>query len=323
MLGRKFSKKDESKGIYSFYEPEEYQERAGSFEGMVNWLENDVLGEASEAEKTEAQPILDLLKKITQSIRETGSTGELDIATVREAEELLGIDLKEFNSVFKEFESQNKDKIDVNEFKQELRTFRRNRNQILSEKVIPPKVNESLKSAKSKLGKDKQVRQQIINNYNGQLRKIIENAAKEAQRAISQGNIPTNINQSYQAIREKIAEYRRRLSDSSFQEARRIGEELLAESERLKQIFVAAGDNRSGQLTRIQNEIISGDKSRGRAEFGLAESAYIPGARQLEIDFESIGEQTQAGFEIGADGTEAGENFAHEVTESDRRRIRY
>lgn len=316
MLGRKFTKKDEAKGIYSFYEPEEYEERAGNFEGMVNWLENDVLGGASEKEKESAQPILDLLHKITNSIRETGSTGNLDLATVREAEELLGIDLREFNSLFQEFERQGESKIDVNKFKSELRTFRRNRDQILTEKVIPSKIQESLQRTSGKLTNDKKIQQNIINAYNNQLKKIIQNANNRAVEALREGNININLDRAYRDIRQKIAEYRRRLAESSFQEARRIGEELLDETEYLKQIFSQSGDTRSGQLTRIQKEIISGDRGQGRSPVGLAEAAYSEGARQLEIDFESIGEQSQAGFEIGANGEETGANFAKEITEA-------
>ena len=166
--------------------------------------------------------------------------------------------------------------------------------------------------------------QEIAKAYKKQLKKIIENSSKQARQAIEKGDINLNIDRAYQDISKKIAEYRKRLSESSFKEARKIGEELLQKTEYLKQLFAQSGDTRKGQLTRIQTEILEGDRGQGRANVGLAEAAYNPGITQLELDFErtyqapgeTIGQQVTEGFKQGASGQEAGKDFAEDLIEA-------
>lgn len=295
MLGRNFTKKDESKGIYSFYNPEDYEQRAGNFEGMVNWLENDVLNGASEAEKADAKPILDLLKNITNNIRSVGSTGELDLETIRQAENLLNIDLKEFDLLFREFERNDKSSIDVNQYKDELRTFRRNRDQLLNERIIPDKIDQSLDSARAKINnspgrevesnEQAQVdNQQIIENYNNQLNQIIERSKGAALEAINNNDLDFDVETSYSTVKDMVKVYRNAVTNGLFEQARETGELLLEASEYLKQIFNQSGDSRKGQLSRIQSEVISGDRGAGRSSIPLAEIFQQTDAVQLQLD---------------------------------------
>ena len=153
--------------------------------------------------------------------------------------------------------------------------------------------------------------QGIIKAYNKQLNKIIENATEKAIEAIRSDSIDINGNTAYQAIRDRMAEYRKAVSDGSFETARRIGELLLESSEFLKQIFDESGDTRKGQLTRIQNEILSGDRGAGRSPTPLAEVFSQTDAVQLDLDLwndtadgarESLNSET--GAEVGSEFAE-------------------
>ncbi len=329
MLGRNFSKKDEAKGIYSFYNPEEYDERANNFEGMVNWLENDVLGGASQEEMATAQPTLDLLKKIATSIRETGSTGQFDLATARDAEQLLGIDLKEFNLLFKEFEGSQKEKIDVNQYKDELRTLRRNRDQILTEKKTPQSVAESLASAREKItaidvetveplnlntqqlqGAFSDYLQEIIRKGTEYGTNVLRENATEIEGNFNEAEITRQFNQLNEEFKKATKEYRQAVNNGNSELATELAENLLFQSASLKRIYgELVGQIRSedtaksmrgftGYLTGVQTEITSGQPNlRGRVATGLP--AQIASSPELEATVRQIdfGSDIRAGVE--------------------------
>ena len=323
MLGRKFTKKDEQKGIYSFYNSEKYEERAGNFEGMVNWLENDVLAGASEPELAEAQPTIDLLRDIVNSIRETGSTGQFDLATARNAEDLLGIDLREFDLLFTEFERKDKSKVDVNQYKDELRTFRRNRDQILNEKAIPDKIDESLDSARAKLNTvnvetvetPELNTKELQSAFSDYLQEIIrkgteygtsvlkENADQIDSNNFNEAEVTKQFDELNEEFKKATKEYRKAVADGNNDLATELAENLLFQSASLKRIYGQLVDQIenedtaksirgfSGYLTSVQTEITTGQPNlRGRVSQGLP--AQITDNPQLEsrvreIDFGS------------------------------------
>lgn len=342
MLGREFSESDENKGIYSFYNSKEYQQRASNFEGMVNWLENDILGEASIEEKEQAKPLLDLLKKITNNIRTVGDTGELDLEVVREAEKLLRIDLREFNLLFKQLESSGNKNINVAKYKNELRVFRRNRDQILNEKKTPLVVRQALESSKNRglteshvAPTEKTLPQRgdgspqenpslartaedtaraIVDNYNKHLKNIIAEAGKSDTSGI-------NEEAQFNLIKQQIKEYRRAVKQGLFNEAKEAGESILKSSEQLKQVFNKSGDKRVGQLTRIQNEILVGDSGLGRSPTPLAEVFYKNDEVQLQLDLwqdTSDGARTSLNRETGQ---EIGGEFAQGIIEGAQEKL--
>ena len=347
MLGRKFSKKDESKGIYSFYNSEEYESRASGFEGMVNWLENDVLGGASESEIEQAKPTLDLLKKITQSIRDTGSTGQLDLETVREAEKLLGIDLKEFNLLFKEFEKSGQKSVDVNHYKDELRTARRNRDQILNEKKTPPQVASVLNTVREKIadgsgtipetksrppsGKPiplsgdatpakvlQSLSREAVEAYNNHLASIIKASNTKAVEDLKAKRANIDTDAEYKQLKTKIKEYRKVVKDGQFQRARELGEAILNESEYLRELLLENESSKKAQLTRMQTEIVSGDAGIGRSSVGLGELPSVANSVQFELDFEPTTRQTADGAKENLNresGNVIGSEFAEGIIE--------
>ena len=161
----------------------------------------------------------------------------------------------------------------------------------------------------------KRTQQEIIDHYNQHLNQTIERAAESAQQAINNDDVTIDADTAYDAIRDRIAEYRRAVEQGLFKQARSTGELILEATEYLKQVFNETGDSRKGQLTRIQNEIINGDAGAGRVNKPLSQLPYSPGQRQLSLDFEEIGQQSQQGFDNGADGRESGEKFASDVAE--------
>jgi tape measure domain-containing protein len=329
MLGRKFTAKDESKGIYSFYNPDEYDQRAGNFEGMVNWLENDILGGASDGEKEQAQPTLDLLKKITQSIRETGSTGQFDLSTARSAEELLGIDLKEFDLLFQEFERNNKQKIDVNQYKDELRTFRRNREQLLNEKIIPNKIDQSLDSARSKLNTvSTEINKPVLNTqqlqslFSDYLAEIIrkgteygtnflkDNANQIKTENFNEAEVTRSFNELNTQFKSATYEYRKAVADGNNELATQLAEDLLFQSGSLKRIYgellgqIQNEDTAksirgfSGYLTSVQTEITQGQPNlKGRAKRGLPDLIADNPAFEDQVRKINFGTDIRAGVE--------------------------
>lgn len=103
MLGEDISKKG-----YGYYDEKEYQLRANEhLSGLIGYLENDLLKDASASEKQAAEPYLELLKKLKQTILTVGETGVLNTAEIAEAEKLLGISLKEYQAVLTKNETVN------------------------------------------------------------------------------------------------------------------------------------------------------------------------------------------------------------------------
>lgn len=155
---------------------------------------------------------------------------------------------------------------------------------------------------------------ELAKQYNKHLQQIIIKANKKALSAIKNNDVSINTENSYQNIKQKIAEYRRKVSDGAFKAARKIGEELLEESEYLKQVFESTGDNRKGQLTRIQNEIISGDLGKGRSSIGLANLSSETDAVQLELDLSEAADG--AGSSLNREsGQEIGSEFAEGIVD--------
>lgn len=157
--------------------------------------------------------------------------------------------------------------------------------------------------------------QEVIERYNQQLAQIIERSTQLAKQAIAESGVSIDPDTMYLAIADRLAEYRRAVEQGIVEEAKRTGELILTASEYLKQIFNESGDSRKGQLTRIQNEIIRGDRGAGRSNVPLAELFYSSASQQLQLDFEEIGEQATEGFNQGVNARASGEEFAEELTE--------
>jgi tRNA A-37 threonylcarbamoyl transferase component Bud32 len=103
MLGEDISKKG-----YGYYDEKEYQVRANEhLGGLINYLETEVLKDASPSEKVGAAPYLELLKKLKETILRVGETGVLNTDEIAEAEKLLGISLKEYQAVLNKNETVN------------------------------------------------------------------------------------------------------------------------------------------------------------------------------------------------------------------------
>ena len=319
MLGRKFTAADEKKGIYSFYKEDDFEARGDAFEGMVQWLRRDVMADASPEEKKAIRPFYKSLKKISKSIKETGSTGQLDIETLREASRLFDLNLAEFDLLFDQLESAGETKLDVNHYQDELKLIRRNRDQILNEKQTPPEVAGALDQVQKELESAPPPptvvdQGELALRYNQRLNRIIESASQKAVEAIADLS-PEDLDRGYGEIRESIKEYRSAVSNGLAAQARDLGESILAKSELIKQGFAARGDRRSGQITRIQNEIVSGDAGRGRSGVPLAEVFTQSDLVQGELDL--FGDTARgASAEINREaGQEIGSEFAEGIIE--------
>ena len=276
---------------YSFYDEAEYENRAiVHLGGLINHLENDLLKNANPSQKAKSFKYLDFLKRLQTAILDKG---KYDIAPtaefINEANELFSLSLDLPASSI----SQRKKRINSRKEKQSV----------------------------------KDVSTTIAASYQGHLEKLVEDIGESAKRYFNNNEEriefdDEQLERNYQLIREKVANYRKAVRESNSQLAIELGEQLLAETAYYKQLYKGSSnesDNRKvGQLTRIQNEVLKGDAGRGRVNFPLSEIANQPGVRQLSIDFEDIGADVQRGFELGADGREAGEQFAEDVIEGSK-----
>jgi tape measure domain-containing protein len=96
-----------SKG-YAYYDKTEYQVRANEhLTGLIDYLENGILKDASDSEKASATSYLELLKKLKNTILQVGETGNFNSPDIAEAEQLLGINLKEYKSILSKNETLN------------------------------------------------------------------------------------------------------------------------------------------------------------------------------------------------------------------------
>lgn len=200
-------------------------------------------------------------------------------------------------------------------------------NQLFSLNLDRPELTTASQKNKLKAKntqiEDAKIKDEIAASYQQHLENLVENTTESAKRYFNNDELiefdDNQLEQNYQLIREKIANYREAVKESNFQLAIELGEQLLAETAYYKQLYKQSSNKNSnskvGQLTRIQNEVLRGDSGRGRVDVPLSEIANQPGIRQLSIDFQDIGNDVQRGFDLGADGRESGEQFAEDVIE--------
>lgn len=112
--------------------------------------------------------------------------------------------------------------------------------------------------------------------------------------------------QTIKAIKQQLKEYRKAIADGQIEIAKNLGESLLEIISAVKEVAASEGVNPQtiGTLSRYQNEILFGDKGRGRAQIGLTQLAESDPDFQKLQSFINPGNQKMSML-MGIDITQA------------------